>query len=534
MIKKGTITSLALIAFLSFLVIFQSYWVQWEFLKHSLPVYDGVMYEKQQILRFLAFKGNFSPIERYNQFIYELTGNPVSGGFTSLTCLINPKWLENGSNIYVRSFFAMLVFLGALYLWLRNRVKTIFLFIILFLTTQLPIFYHFRFGLGSYVPDVPAALNLISSYMLSLLVLEKKINFKWLFFVPLLLTIAFFSRYNFYAYSVLLFVVLIPSIVKFIRNERLTKERLFFILVFVGFLLIWISYGVLHFESFINYCAKPAEYQKVNLGTSLSDFWDYLISIHGWTSLLVVCFMAGCFVIGKTENYDKEKSVRRLFLSCYPAIVLFLFLYFTLNATNQPHVNSAFCVVLLVAVLGLFDSIKWRLPVENKFFFGGYLVVILGVLGWFYMERLDSFSKTDKGTELNMRLFRYIEKEWPQKPRYFFTHDTQLEIPFDVAYFRKNHVWLDNKLKFYFTDWNFYDIDPALDRDNITSYYLKEIELIKPQIITFPIVDTKEFGKNKLTIEVRRNLKLSLPQIGYLKAKHRRISNNLEVFEYTR
>ena len=82
------------ILFISVFCFIQSKAIYDLFTKDYLPVFDGVMYEKNQILRYLSFKGNFSFLERINQVIYEFIGNPVSGGFNSILILLNPNFLS--------------------------------------------------------------------------------------------------------------------------------------------------------------------------------------------------------------------------------------------------------------------------------------------------------------------------------------------------------------------------------------------------------------------------------------------------------
>ena len=81
------------------------------FSEKYLPVFDGVMYENKQIIRYLNFKDNFSFLERINQAIYEFTGNPVSGGFNSFLILLDPNFLINDIDIALRAIFAVFSFL---------------------------------------------------------------------------------------------------------------------------------------------------------------------------------------------------------------------------------------------------------------------------------------------------------------------------------------------------------------------------------------------------------------------------------------
>ena len=170
---------------LSTFVTYKAYVAYDTFNLHNLPVYDGVMNENRQIHSYMRFKNNFSLIERYNQAIYEFTGNHLSGGFSCLLAVFNPNWFINDGDIILRSVISVLVFSIVLFSFLKLRISDFKAISIITLIFQLPLFYHYRYGLTTYIPEIPSSLFLLSGYLLILMYFktEKKTTFNsWFYF----------------------------------------------------------------------------------------------------------------------------------------------------------------------------------------------------------------------------------------------------------------------------------------------------------------------------------------------------------------
>ena len=80
-----------LIVFIAIITTAKSYMAYTIFDESNIPVYDGVMNEKNQITSYIRFKNNFKLLERLNQVVYEFKGNPLSAGFSCMIALINPE-----------------------------------------------------------------------------------------------------------------------------------------------------------------------------------------------------------------------------------------------------------------------------------------------------------------------------------------------------------------------------------------------------------------------------------------------------------
>jgi len=477
-----------------------------KYFESSLPIYDGVMYEKQQILRFLAFKGNYSFIERYNQFVYELVGNPVGGAFTAITCLISPKWLDSGFNTCIRSFIVLLFFLFGLYKFLSVYLKPFGVWLILIVVSQFPLFYHYRFGLASYVPDLPAGLSLCAAFLFTWLVSYRKIHFYYIYLVTVLISVAVFSRYNFLVYSFLLFI---PLIIPFIR-QLLTLDKnwkfWFFLFYVFGFVILWIGYGILHFDFFINYYAKHAEYQHVDYRTAFVSLYDYFKNELGLYSLiwiLAVFLVSATF--SKSEEFIADKKRFILWLN-YPFLILFVFLFLILKATNQPHVFAAFFVFFIPFLLAVLLKLNFNFKIPNSIYL--LPLAVSALIYWNLSNQNQKRQNKEKSVKSNFSLANYLMEHIRPGEKYFLMHDAMLEIPIDVYIYRKKGYWLDNNLMFYFTDWNFYDIDKNLDHNKIYQYYRKRIDSENIRYIT---MTTKQDDlENKISRSINDKIRKKL------------------------
>jgi hypothetical protein len=127
---------------------------------------------------------------------------------------------------------------------------------------------------------------------------------------------------------------------------------------------------------------------------------------------------------------------------------------------------------------------------------------------WNYYQKI-SFEYKKELTHDGLKLAKLIEKysESKQQMKYFILFDTSLEIPLDVYFFRKNQIWNDNQLKFYFTDWDFYGISKTLNQKEILKYYINKINTIKPKLI-FVNQNNLQLGQSRmLAVRINNDLK---------------------------
>ncbi len=493
-------------------ILFQSNIIYSLFEINYLPVFDGVMYEKNQISRFLSFKGNYSFTERYNQFIYEITGNPVSGGFNSLMLLINPKLLINNIDIHIRSFIALFFLLYSLKIFLnfKNNINYILYFILIF---QLPIFYHFRFGLSSYVPDLTSALFLLASYFFTLSFIKTE-KLKYFTITVFLILIAILSRFNFFIYTTLIFIPLIPELLKTLKkvfnNKILFKIHLS---IWVLTTLIISIYIIYHFDFFISYYTKPAKYATVNFWSSIYSVSKYFYEELGLTYIsIIICAL---FLRNRNRQTENDNNLHWIFLAL-PFLLLFIFLIFILNATNQPHVFT----ILVVFSIPLTNI---RLPIINRSSSNIIIATLITIsiissITKYHdlYKSIESKSIESKSIDCNsIVLAKKIDFHTNKsiKKSYFIIFDTSQEIPLDVFFFKKYKYFNQNILKYYFTDWDYYNIDKSLNHNKITSYYIRKITELKPKLIIlnkFPLkLGIDRLLAEKINITLVDNIKKS-------------------------
>jgi hypothetical protein len=173
------------------------------FENNHVPIYDGVMYDYQQIRRHESFQRDFSLLNRYNQSLYEFKGNPISGVYSAFLTFISPYFLVSKLDVFIRSFIGVFLFSISFYLYFKNFLHEKWVLVLLPILFQLPYFYHYRTGLGSSVPELISVIYLMSGFLFILSGIYR-INEKY---ISLGLVIMFFSvlfRFNFFVYLVLL------------------------------------------------------------------------------------------------------------------------------------------------------------------------------------------------------------------------------------------------------------------------------------------------------------------------------------------
>jgi hypothetical protein len=276
-----------------------------------------------------------------------------------------------------------------------------------------------------------------------------------------------------------------------------------FLCYFLGFISLWISYGLLHFDFFISYYAKPAEYQHVDYQTAFLSLSDYLKNELGvffviWTLVLGLLLIS----LRKREEVSIGKERSLLWLN-YPFLILFVFLFLILKSTNQPHVFAAFFVFFIPFLLATIFQFNVKLNIP--YFEYVLLFALCGLIYWNVTKQNERSVVIEKSARPNISLANYLMKYIHPGERYFLMHDSMLEIPIDVHIYRSRKIWLQNDFMFYNTDWNFYDIEPSLDSDKLIRYYQ---ERISKENVRFITVVNDTFSKNqkatKLVFKLRQ------------------------------
>ena len=487
------------------IMVFTKMFIVDDFLNHySLPVYDGVMNEKIQILRYLSFKGDFSFKQRLFQAYYEFVGNPVNAIFNVLVILISPKMLVNDFDVYLRAFFTITILFFTLdkFLNLKSSVK----YTCIFTLFCFPLFNNFRFGLMTYIPDLTSGVLLMSGYINMLIFIKnQRFNNFVLALIFAFLSIGF--RFNFFVYVFLIYSPFVFPLIKIILKKEL-KHTLKYLFIISVFLFLTFIYIYLHLDFFFSYYNRPAVYSETNLIISIVDIYNYFKRELGWTFLLILLTI---FLINNLsqENSDNSKvNFSYNIKLAYPFLIVFSFLVFYLNAYNQPHVFSFLFFTLLPLAfikLSIFNRFKNILS-ENKLKVIGLLVLFFSTLGFTYQLKYDYKKEL---TRDGLILAEKIDKElkFYRRKKYFILFDTALEIPLDVYFFRKTKIWNDNQLKFYFTDWHLYEFSNKLDLEELKKHYISKINDIKPDLIFMNVKELNIVKSRQLSIDLNNEIK---------------------------
>ena len=222
-----------ILAFIIFITISKCYFIYDYFNENYLPVYDGVMYEKNQILRYFNFENNFSILQRYSQMIYEFKGNHVSSIFNIIIILFAPKLLISDWDIFIRGIASLFILYHSIYSFLGKDKKLTLL--IYSLLISIPTIYNFRFGIFTYIPDIISGILLLSSYFYLITFLNTN-KYNHIYFATILIGLAIGFRFNFFVYSTLVFIPIYSLIIiKFLKENKNTKKT---ILILINGLII--------------------------------------------------------------------------------------------------------------------------------------------------------------------------------------------------------------------------------------------------------------------------------------------------------
>lgn len=474
---------LLFIVLLSVLTTYKSYVAYTAFSNNNAPVYDGVMYESRQIKTYMRFNNNFSLLERYNQILYEFEGNEVSAGFGCLIALINPNWFINDGDIIVRSFLSVLLFCFVFFHYLKRRTSIFNACLILVLIFQLPLFYHYRYGLTTYVPEIPSALLLLAGFIqfLNFFKTEKLLH---CITALILVVIPIMFRFNFFVYA---FCFMIPLLYKsFMIIKRKSKKEIVLMLGFVLLLLLFLTFYIFsHLSFFLNYyggaIGSSIAYAKVDLSSSFEYLFIHLkeeLGLLGFVTLFYLLLMLN-------ENRLNENKMTEALYLVYPFLFFFSFIILYLCSTNVPHIIAAMVVFSLTVFFVPFNFIQ-NLVVKikpNIIKYGAVLLIVVLNIG--YVSSLNSFSTTSEEHLTHRKVIDFVskQKELNSNFKYIGFYDEMIENQVDVSVFNKTGIWLNSTTNFFMHDLYLASMSSTLNPVECANFYIDKIETEKFNVI---------------------------------------------------
>jgi len=373
------------------------------FEENNLPVYDGVMYDFQQIRRYEKFHGDFSIRSRFEQAKNEFSGNNVSGFYSAVITFLSPTLLITKYDIFIRSFLGVFLFFISYHLFFKDTFHKKWIVFSLILYFHFPLFYNFRIGLGSSVPELVASIYLFSG-VLFLLSTLKYYNLYYfnLGLISLFLSVLF--RFNFFVYVLL---ILFPLLIIYLfRLKYFPKQKriqlIFFLTFFFVSLVLYIS---LYFKAFINYYTNSSyafSTLKLSISFMLNDFNSFLGG-YGLLMLVIIILGNSIYRLEKPSPYFRKLS----YLISIPFIVFFSFIVLYLKSTNTPHVFS----IMTLFFIFIFSIFHWKLkvrPLTAKFFNINtvFFLLISVIINYFYFV---NNKHNNSETNAQNRIVSYLE-----------------------------------------------------------------------------------------------------------------------------
>ena len=437
-ISKTSAIYLFLIVLISYIVAQTALSKRNAFDRTNVPVYDGVMYEYQQLKRYQKFDGDFSLKNRFSQSVYEYRGNPVGGMYSLLLTFFAPTFLQNDIDILIRSFIGLVLFNLAFFTLFRRRYSEWWTFCLLLLISQVPVIYDYRIGIGAYTPELIGAIYLLAGYFfLYQFILYKRNIFFIIGIVSFLFPLSF--RYNFFAYASLLSL---PLIFLFIRDFSSFNYKRYRLILLFGILiiLIYLLNFFYHFHNFYGYYTKVC-YAIGNLKDSLLFYSLNIKEFYGKLFLILLLFVfIGNILFKRSINISTNKVLGNVLMVIYPYMVYSGFVIFIMNSTNTPHIMSI-SLFFGVLILPIFQFFRLQTTFEfqsNKLLKITFSVlVVLFCLGSFLSNYLfNKNSHPEKAYTTQRFTVDYIKKH-PIKSM-FNCYDAMLDIPINTSLFNEN------------------------------------------------------------------------------------------------
>lgn len=418
------------------------------FTQHNVKVFDGVMYEYQQVRRHHKFQENFGPGNRLHSAYNELMANPNAGAYHALLCLFWPESLSNDGDLWLRGTFGLFVFSSLLFLLLRNHQKWLWLSIVL-LWGLLPGHMHARYGIGSYIPDGIGLVYLMSG-LLALHQFQKSKDKRWFVAAPLLLLLGIGMRLNLFVYTAVMVLPLLwPSIKTLCSLPFQSRLLLWGWLAFtlMGFGL----YLYTRFDWFWLYNTQLG-YGKTGLGEALTRSFDLFGQLQGAQGialhLLFLCL--GLFVFPKESN-----SLWRIL--SLPFVIIYGLSILVLHAPENPHVlNAAFLSSPFFCVsIGQLFSKYLSFPKKlSPAFFGTFLLLCLAgaaisqSLLWSKEKHTQALYLAPK--KAGEVLYKESQKVNSIDFKHLFFFDEMLSVPLQTSLYKNHNIWLPEQQSFYF------------------------------------------------------------------------------------
>ena len=502
-IEKKTLIYFIILIGLSAFATLKAKWSYDSFIETNIPIYDGVIYESQQIRRFELFHGDFSLINRYSQAYYEFQGHYVSALYNSFITFFFPSFLINDNDIFLRSIFSVFFFSLAIFIYFKEQINPKKLLFIIAVILQFPLFYHHQVGLGAYIPEFTCSLLLISGYLF-ILHFFKKMEFKYLILGISLMILPIGIRFNFFAYT---FLFCLPLFILYIKKWKqfIPKLKLYSAILITFSILVTGCYIIYFFKPFYLYYTKTA-YNYSYFSLAFSTMVNNLQTYFSWEGMLVILILILSNAAQKNEiNKFKCKNL----LISFPFIAFFSFIILYLKSENIPHINAAMSAFLIICSFVILPIKKIKLLTDKVVL--TCLVILFICMNFSFIKEVkkERYSPlyTAQRSVINF-LTTKIKVEKNDSLNYLCFFEGMAEIPMNVVVYKNTGKMLTNPECFYNHDIFYYNSLKCKNPTECFEYYLPRIKNIDyiiintnpPKINLFPIA-------KKLNIKMQEYLK---------------------------
>ena len=487
-IENQTIFYFLILIGISIFATLKAKWSYDSFIETNIPIYDGVIYEIQQLRRYELFNGDFSLINRYSQAYYEFHGHYVSALYNSFVTFCFPSFLINDNDIFLRSIISIFFFSLAIFMYFKDQINPKKLLFIIAVILQFPLFYDHQVGLGAYIPEFTCALLLISGYLF-ILYFFKNLNFKYYILGVVLMLLPIGIRFNFFAY---IFLFCIPLFfIYFKKWKNFDKKMKIYTSVFTLLTLIITSCYILYFfKPFYKYYTETAynySYFSLAFSTMLNNMKNYF----SWEGICVLILL----IISNSAPKNENSKFQNLLIS-YPFIAFFSFIILYLQSENIPHINSAMSVFLILVsfIILPFKKIKF---LTDKLVISILIILVISLNYSFIKnvkkERYSPLYSAQR--EVINFLSSKIKIEKNDSLKYLCFFEGMAEIPMNVVVYKNTGVMLTNDEYFYNHDIFYYNSLKCKTPNECFEHYLPRITNIDyiiinstpPKINLYPI-----------------------------------------------
>ena len=451
---------------------YKSYLAQKVFREKNIPIYDGVSYEKRQIETFERFKNNFSFWKKKVEIPIEFNRLGHGSGFNSAVILFNPIWLSNDYDVVIRGFLSLFIFSLIFFKFLKSRMNEIkaLLFILLFF--NFPLFYNYRYGVTTYIPEIPSALILLAGYI-QFLIFFKSQKLIYFALASVLIISPMFFRLNFFVFSGLFVFPLIYKSYLIFKIKNLFGKT-FMISVTIFCLSVYFFYVHFHLNFFLDYYVKEVAYDAPNRLKSILSFFDNFNSFYGLIGLISLILM---IVFVNKQEFSTNWN-EKLLIS-YPFLFHFSFVMIYLGAINTPHVLSAMAIFFILICTNSSELIhSFSKKVSDKLLIMSSVLCLIA-LNINFVLAYNNNNQTFPEYKASKNVIEFIkrDKELNKSYKYLCLYYEIEEVPIDVQVYKETGFWLNSKDHFFFHDTWYYDyVDKNLCDTTCANFYIKKIE----------------------------------------------------------